>query len=332
MQPESQPLLMQTIKNQVFDGFLLVKAAEQRASQNGGKYLDMTLGDLSGEVNAKMWDGTVAAPKVGQVMRLRGMMLEYNGRPQLRVDKMRESTEADGVDMGALIPCAPYPADEMYALIEQRAERMADGQLRAIVQLRLHESREPLMYYPAAAKLHHAERSGLLHHTSTMLRMAERLCEVYTALDADLLAAGVILHDLSKLTELNSDALGLANEYTVEGQLLGHISQGVSELGRAGEALGTRKELLLMLQHMILSHHDLPEYGSPRKPMFPEAEVLHILDLLDARMYEMSHALLTVQPGGFSEKIWSLDRKLYRRKEQPKPKTEKTEESPAGGQ
>ena len=124
----------------------------------------------------------------------------------------------------------------------------------------------------------------------------------------------MILHDLCKITELSANEVGLASEYTLEGQLLGHLVQGVAELSRTGQELGVDPELLLMLEHMILSHHDLPEFGSPKRPMFPEAEVLHTLDLLDARMFEMSHALSAVQPGHFTERIWSLERRLYRRK------------------
>ena len=100
------------IKGQVFDGFLLVRASAQKTSSNGGKYLDMTLCDISGEVNAKMWDGATPPPPAVHVVRLRGMMLEYNGRPQLRVDKMRLATEADDFDMDALTPCAPLPLRE----------------------------------------------------------------------------------------------------------------------------------------------------------------------------------------------------------------------------
>ena len=92
---------------------------------------------------------------------------------------------------------------------------------------------------------------------------------------------------------------------------------GVAALDRCARELGVRAELTTMLEHMILSHHDLPEYGSPRRPMFPEAEVLHILDVLDARMFEMRRELSMVKPGGFTERIWSLERKLYRRKEAP---------------
>lgn len=313
----SQPPLLSMIKGQVFEGFLLAKSAEQRTSSNGSKYLDLTLSDLSGDVNAKMWDGATPPPKAFSPVKVRGMMLEYNGRPQLRVDKLRLPEANDAVDMALLIPTAPEPADDMRDALFARARAIADADLRAIVLYRLNESGDRLDYYPAAQKLHHAERSGLLHHTSTMLRAGEALCAIYPGLDADLLAAGVILHDLCKLTELSANEAGLASEYTAEGQLLGHLVQGVAMLLRAGEALGTPQELLLMLQHMVLAHHDLPEYGSPRRPMFPEAEVLHILDLLDARMYEMQANLAAIAPGTFTDRIWSLERRLYRRSARP---------------
>ncbi len=317
MQSAPQQKLSLIIKGQIFEGFLLVKSAEQRTSTNGGKYLDLTLSDQSGDVNAKMWDGTVAAPKAFTVVKVRGMMQEYNNRAQMRVDKLRAAEETDGVDMSLLIPCAPRPADEMKKALYERAEAIADEKLRSLVRTRLNEAGEKLDYYPAAQKLHHAERGGLLHHTSTMLRGAKAICEIYTELDSDLLAAGVILHDLCKITEMNANEVGLASDYTLEGQLIGHLVKGVAEIARVGAEVGVGAETLLMLEHMILSHHDLPEYGSPKPPMFPEAEVLHTLDLLDARMFEMYQALSGTLPGGFTERIWSLDRKLYRRKDRP---------------
>jgi 3'-5' exoribonuclease len=301
------------IKGQIFEGFLLVKSAEQRVSSNGSKYLDITLGDNSGDINGKMWDGTVAAPKAGSVVKARALLQEYNNRPQLRVDKLRPQDESDQVDMDVLIRTAPEPAEKMMGEIQERIERIKDEKLREVVNIRLGESGKKLMYYPAAQRLHHAERSGLLNHMSTMLRAAEALCGVYPALDSDLLAAGIVLHDLCKLTELSADEAGIVGEYTREGLLLGHIAVGVSKIEAACRAAGAPEEMRLALAHMILSHHDKPEFGSPRSPMFPEAEALHILDLLDARLDEMLRALAAVPPGGFTEKIWSLDRKLYRR-------------------
>ena len=311
---KQQPQLATMLKNQSFDGFLLTRAATQRTSSNGSKYLDMTLCDISAEVNAKMWDGNTPAPAPAQVLRVRGVMLEYNGKPQLRVDKLRPATEDDDYDMAVLAPCAPQPAGEMMDFILNRVDAFKDPELKALVLTRLEECGDKLNYYPAASKLHHAKRSGLLHHVSTMLRMAGYVCEVYPTLDADLLAAGVILHDLCKITEMAADEIGMVSDYTAEGMLVGHLVQGVAELARCGRELGVRAETMLLLEHMILSHHDLPEFGSPKKPMFPEAEVLHVLDLLDARMFEMNRALANIQPGKFTERIWSLDRKLYKRK------------------
>lgn len=309
--------LCDIIKGQIFEGFLLVRASAQRTGQTGSKYLDMTLCDRSCEVNAKMWDGQTAAPAVGSVVKVRAMMQEYNNKPQLRVDKMRLSQEGDPIDMNALVPCAPYPSDEMYSAIRNRAEAIADSELRSIVLARLDECKKKLLYAPAAMRLHHAERSGLLHHTSTMLKTAAAICEIYTKLDADLLAAGVILHDLNKISEMQYDEMGVVSDYSVEGMLIGHLVQGAADVRRVGEQLGVRKELIWMLQHMILSHHDLPEYGSPKQPMFPEAEALHIIDLLDARMFEMTQAIESINPGTFTDRIWSLDRKLYRRQLKP---------------
>ena len=173
-----QPQLATMIKGQVFDGYLMVRASAQRTSSNGGKYLDMTLCDISGEVNAKMWDGATPPPPAVHVIRLRGMMLEYNGRLQLRVDKLRLANEGDDYDMAALTPCAPLPPEEMLGYIRQRVNAFADEELKALVLRRLEDCGEALNYYPAASKLHHAERSGLLHHTSTMLRAAGAICEI----------------------------------------------------------------------------------------------------------------------------------------------------------
>lgn len=310
-----QTQLIHLVKNQMFEGYLLVKAGEQRTSSNGSKFLDMTLADISGEVNAKMWDGNTAAPKIGQVIKVRAMMLEYNGRPQLRVDKLRPIGERDEVDMSLLVPCAPYPPEEMLSLLTERVDRIQNEGLREVVRRRLQMAGDAILYFPAAQKLHHAEKGGLLHHTSTMLRLAGAVCEIYPTLDSDLLAAGVILHDLCKMSEMHSDEMGVVTDYTVQGMLLGHLVQGVSEIQAICDEVGVDEELKLMLSHMILSHHDLPEYGSPKPPMFPEAEILHEIDLMDARMYEMNYALRGAQPGGFTERIWSLERKLYRRRE-----------------
>ena len=310
-----QPKLSEMIKDVKFEGFLLVKNAQQKTSMNGSKYLDLTLTDISGEINAKKWDALEVPPQIGEVIKVRGLIQEYNNRLQLRIDKMRASEKADEIDMNELIPCAPRPAEDMLEEIVNRADAMENRQLRDIIFKMIDDAGDKLTLMPAAKNLHHAQRSGLLNHTSKMLEGAEYMCRLYPFLDADLLAAGVIVHDLCKIEEMQCDELGIVTDYTVEGNLLGHIVMGVSKLDRFGREIGMDHELLIMLEHMVLAHHDLPEYGSPKQPMFPEAEVLHVLDLLDARMFEMKAECEKVKPGCFTDRIWSLDRKLYRRSE-----------------
>ena len=299
-------------KDMKFEGFLLARSSEQRASSNGSKYLDMTLCDRTGEINAKMWDGTVTPPTAGTVIKVRAQVTEYNGRLQLRVNKLREAEEGE-YDLSFLVPCAPYPAEQMFREITDTVDDMQNDVLKKTVGEMLRMAGEKLMYYPAAQRLHHAERSGLLHHTSTMLKVAKSILPVYPWLDADLLYAGVIVHDLSKIREMKSDEAGNVNDYTVEGLLLGHLVHGVTQVREAARRMGIPEddEYVLLLEHMVISHHGEAEYGSPRPPMFPEAEMLHWIDLVDARMNEMNGIVRRTPAGAFSEKIWSLDRRVY---------------------
>ncbi len=307
------PPISSLVKDTRYDGFLLVRAAELRAASNGSRYVDMTLGDRTGDINAKQWDTNATPPQVGQVVRVRGQLIEYNGRLQLRVEKIRIATDEDEVPLDTLVLCAPRSPAEMMREVRDAVSSFQNEDLKALVTALLDEAGDTLLTFPAAAKLHHAERSGLLHHITGMLRMAGHFANEYPILDGDLLSAGVIVHDLSKLTELNATEMGTVSEYTADGQLIGHLVRGVAHIDGVGRALGIDAETLMMVEHMVLSHHGVPEYGSPRPPMFPEAEVLNHLDMLDARLYEMNAALQLVRPGGFSERLWSLDRKLYRR-------------------
>ena len=299
-------------KDQKFEGFLLVRSADQRTGGNGAKYLDMNLTDRTGEVNAKVWDGNTPCPAPGSVIKVRGTTLEYNGRLQLRVERIRTMAEGDPVDLSLLAPCAPEAPEAMLQELYDTADAFTSEPLRLITREMLDRFREKLLYYPAAQRIHHAERGGLLHHTTGMLRLAKAILTQYTWLNADLLLAGVILHDLCKTEEMDSNDMGVVRDYSREGLLLGHLVLGVNRIQEAANKLGISGETVLLLQHMMLSHHGEAEFGSPRKPMFPEAEALHWVDLLDARMNEMQTAIQKLKPGVFSEKIWSLDRRLYR--------------------
>ena len=296
-----------------FEGYLLVRSAEQKQSANGKYYLDMTLTDRSGSINAKMWDGTVPPPKAGGVVSVRATGNEFNGRMQLRVTSLREAGPRDEVDMSALVPCAPEDPDAMLQEIARAADHIADEDLRRIACRLLDRAGNALRTFPAAKQMHHAERGGLLYHTLTMLRAARALLPVYPRLNESLLVAGVIVHDLAKIREMDTDTLGMISDYSREGKLIGHIVRAVVDIEEVAREVNADPEKALLLQHMILSHHGIPEYGSPKPPMFPEAEVLHVLDTLDARLYQMYDALGKTNPGGFSEKVWGLDnRQVYR--------------------
>ena len=296
-----------------FEGYLIVRSAEQRASANGKNYLDMTLADKTGSINAKMWDGTVQPPLAGSIVKVRATGNEFNGRMQLRVEKIRAAESRDAVDMSTLIPCAPRDPREMREEIIRAADHIADKDLRLITCELLDRAGDQLLTFPAAKQMHHAERSGLLHHMTTMLRAANAIMSVYPQLNPSLLTAGVIVHDLAKIDEMDADTLGLVSDYSVDGKLLGHIVRGVVNIQLAAEKTKASPAKALLLQHMVLSHHGIPDYGSPIAPKFPEAEVLNTIDTLDARLFEMDEALSRAMPGGFSEKVWGLDnRQLYR--------------------
>ena len=294
-----------------FEGFLLVRSADQRTSSNGGKYLDLTLCDTTGDINCKMWDGTVQPPKQGVVIKVRGTVQEYNGRLQMRIERLRNPSPADEVDVSQLMPCAPEPPQDMLREINRAIDRMKTPELQAILREMILMCGDKLSYYPAAQRVHHAERSGLLHHTVSVLRAAEAMLPLYPFLDGDLLRAGAIAHDLSKTAEFVSDESGNVSDYSAEGQLLGHLVHGVAQVREAARRANVAGEYVLLLSHMIISHHGQPEHGSPRPPMFPEAEMLHLLDDMDAKMNEMEGVMRRTPAGAFSEKIWTLDRRLY---------------------
>ena len=294
------------------EGFLMVRTAEQRTGKTGSKYLDMNLADRTGEINCKKWDGTIAPPKAGRVVKIRGLVEEFNGRLQLRVEQIRDPKPEDGVDMRELIPCAPEKPDVMRKRIEDTIDGFASENLKKLVREMLRQAGEQLDYFPAAQRMHHAEQGGLLHHTTSMLNTAEHICEAYPFLRHDLLCAGVIIHDLSKIDEMQSDELGNVKDYSRDGLLIGHLVRGVARLDEAAKAVGVSGELVELLEHMIISHHGIPEYGSPRFPMFPEAEALHWIDTLDARMNEMQGIQDRTPEGAFSERISGLDnRRMY---------------------
>lgn len=301
--------------------FFMVRSITVKTGSTGKYYLDVTLFDKTGEISAKKWE--VAPPdeliKEKDMVKVLGLVTEFNGQNQLRIQRIRKLSEEEerlNIDKADFIKAAPENPVEMYNYIMDVAMNLEDADLKNICIKVLQDNQDKLMYYPAASKNHHAEFAGLLYHMKRMLMNGARVCDVYEFLNRDLVLAGVILHDIEKITEILSDEDGVSSGYSFEGQMLGHLVMGVKYIDRLGTELNIPEEKKIMLEHMSLSHHYEPEFGSPKKPLFPEAEVLHYLDILDAKMFDMEQALELTNPGTFSERIWTLDnRRIYKPEE-----------------
>lgn len=277
---------------------------------SNSKFLDMNLMDSTGVINAKLWNYREQAGsliKSNMLVMITGNVIEWKDKLQIKLENIRATNESDVIKEEDFVPVAPYKADYMYEKILEYKDTIKNEDIKNIVDNILEKSKNKIMYYPAAKSNHHSLRSGLLYHTFTMLKAGDALSNIYEFLNRDLLYAGIILHDIAKIEEMNSNELGVVEEYSLEGQLIGHIAIGVRNIEIAAKEVNASKEASMLLEHMILTHHYEPEYGSPKKPMFPEAEILHHLDLIDARMFDMKKALDGVEKGTFSERIWSLD-------------------------
>ena len=297
------------------EGFCIIKSIDRKTSSKGDGYLDITLGDNSGEINAKLWryvpeiHGEYAA---NEIVKVRGLISEYNGSDQLRIERIRHTEQSDNVKPEEFVKSADYSGEEMFKEIVNIVDSFNDNDLKTIVLAILNDNRQPILYWPAAFKLHHAVRGGLLLHTLSIVRLAQAVCKIYPFVDSELLISGAILHDVAKLKEYTVADSGIATGYSVEGNLLGHLTMGAMVVNEYAKKLGTNQKTAMLLEHMLLSHHGEPDFGAAVRPAFIEAEMLSQLDMLDARMFEMKEATFGAQNGEFTGKLWSMDnRKLY---------------------
>ena len=302
-----------------FIDFFMVKSIGVKVGANKKNYLDVTLGDSTGEINGKKWDVSdeelknLSAISEGDIVKIKALVNEWNGIKQLRIARIRRAVPQDNVNMPVFVKAATEDPKEMYSYILRRAQAIKDEGLRKVAVSALEDNRERLLYYPAAMRNHHAELGGLLYHIRRMLTMGLKACQVYTNLDKDWVVCGVIMHDMEKLNELKASELGISSGYSMKGNLLGHLVMGAVELKDRAEKAGLSEEKTVMLQHMIISHHYEPEFGSPIRPLFPEAELLHYLDMIDAKMFDFEAAIATAEPGTFTERVRTLDgRMLYK--------------------
>ena len=190
---------------------------------------------------------------------------------------------------------------------------MQDEDYRQIAKALFSRYEAQFCTVPAAKSVHHGFRGGLLMHTVNMLRAADYLAELYCeVVNRDLLLTGTLLHDIAKIREFSLTPLGVVKDYSTEGQLLGHLVMGAQEIAAVAGELGIPGEKSVLLQHLVLSHHGEPEFGAAVRPMCAEAELLHFIDMIDSRMEIYAEALQDMEPGSFSERIFALEKRIYR--------------------
>ncbi len=312
--PQKGPFLRDLTPGEGFIGFYVVhrKQLEPFRDPSRGYYLTLVLGDRSGQRVARVWeDAEAVAEQVaeGAVVKIQGEAETYRERLQIRVLRIRPA-EAQEYDWRDLLPASAQDPDDMLAQVLAAAERIQNPHLRALVAYFYHDDAflEALRWVPAGRKVHHAYLSGLLEHLTEMLALAERVVEIYPQLDADLLTAGILLHDVGKVRELR---WGLDIDYTDEGRLIGHIVLGDEMVAQALAALPDfPAELALRVRHMLLAHHNRYEWGSPRRPQTLEAIALAKIDDLSA---QVNRFWLLLQQREVGEAWTPYDRLLERR-------------------
>ena len=310
------------------EGQFLLADCKKGVKDNGANYWTMILQDNSGTIEAKKWDYLPEDEAVlvkGNVVQVRGDVLLYRTALQVKIRSVEEINQGE-VDWSRFLATAPKSTEEMKRKLEAFVASIKDEDVRLLTKACLDEVLEDLLVYPAAVRNHHEYMGGLLYHSLTMADLAVEVCRVYPAFNRDLVLSGILLHDLGKITELSGVR---GTSFTLEGKLLGHISIGhaflrnkAMELGYYKEE-GHKKEVAILLEHIVLSHHGKHEFGSPVLPLTREALVVSMIDDMDAKLMILEKALKPINEGDSTAKLFNLDDRYFY-----KPKTEAKEEEP----
>lgn len=297
------------------EGFYILKAAYPKTTASGKPFLSATLSDRSGAIEIKVWDytGPITAADEGKVVKIRGNVSEFRGTPQITVDRIRLADDNGQYDVSALVPVAPIDVDATMDELKSLIASIEDEDYRKVCQIFLEQHYDAWKNTPAAKSVHHGFLSGLLMHTTTMMKIADFLAGLYgDIVDRSLLLAGTFLHDFGKQQEFTLSQLGLVTDYSVKGQLLGHLVIGAQEVAKLAAEMGMSEDKSVLLQHMILSHHGEPEFGAAVKPICAESELLSQIDMIDSRMEIYRETLQDLRVGEVSNRIFALDKRVYK--------------------
>lgn len=301
--------------DQVITSFFLVCDKEIRNTREGRSYLCLELGDRTGTVEARMWDGFEREAntfKRDDFVKVQGRVEVYRNRMQMSLDKIRRAEEHE-IETGDFFRRSAEDAEKLCAKLAGFVDGMKNPWLRRLLTdvMADPDFGPRFKRAPAAKSMHHAYLGGLLEHVVSLCGLCRAVAGHYPEVDADLLIAGAMLHDVGKVVELSYErSLG----YTDEGTMLGHIVIGCQWItGKIDVIEGFPPNLKTLLQHMVISHHGEYEFGSPKLPMFREALLLHFLDNLDSKMAAVREAL-AAPPGEGNWTAWSsaLERRFLR--------------------
>ena len=300
-------------KDEFFEGFYLIKSAEVRQTRAGKDYIAFTFQDDSGEIEGKLWDAqphNVAEYTAGKVVHMQGRREVYNNTPQVNQLVLRLPRAGEPNDPAKFKEKPPVDPKDLRDYLAQMIFKIENPVWQRVVRALYSRYDKEFYSYPAAKTNHHAFESGLAFHTATMVRLADAIGDIYPQLNKSLLFAGIMLHDLAKVIELSGPD---DTEYTVRGNLIGHIALIDEEITKVLLELkiDDSKEDVIVLRHVILSHHGLLEYGSPVRPRIMEAEILHMIDNLDAEMMMMTGALAKVGEGEMTSRIFAMDNRSF---------------------
>ena len=272
---------------QAVTSLFLVREKEIRTSmRTGSSWLQLELADRTGTISAKMWDNFTAIAATFErddVVQIRGRVKLYNGQKELTLEAVLPSSERD-YELSDFLPHTKYDVEELYGQLGAVVAAMQNPHLQRLLAAFLDDPAiaAKLKRAPAAMTMHHAFIGGLLEHIVSLIGLSRAVAQHYPDLDADLLLAGVVLHDIGKIDELR---YARSIDYSTEGRLLGHIMLGTGMVRDRIKAIpGFPPQLAVLVEHLILSHHGTYEFGSPSLPQTREAVALHFIDDLDSKM------------------------------------------------
>lgn len=276
-------------ENKVIISTFVVVSKQVKPKKTGEPYLALTLGDRSGQIEAKMWDNVeefISSFEQDDFLKVKGLLNKYKNRFQLTLHKLRKLASEE-IEFSDYLPKTTKDIDELWRTLVGFVESFQNPHLKALITAFIADPQiaEAYRCAPAAKTLHHAYIGGLLDHVVSLFRSCDLVCRNYPQVNRDLLLTGAFLHDVGKIHELTYQR---SFSYTTRGQLLGHMVIELEMLqAKLAEIPDFPENLKVLIEHLIISHHGQYDFGSPKLPMFPEALMLHYLDDLDSKMEAM---------------------------------------------